>query len=216
MPIVYRKIYTDESEEELSKMSRAEVTHELNDKQIRFAEKYTTDFNITHAALKAGYSKKSAHIIGWKLRQVPAINRYIAWLKLRVAKQCHVDAMDIIDQYVKIGFADITNFVHIKNGTVKLKDGAKMDGQLVTEVKQGRDGIGLKLADKLSALDKLERYFDVMPADWKQKIEEEKLELMKQKLELEKVKAGVIDDEGEDDGFIEALKETAEEVWEDG
>lgn len=215
MPTVIRKIFTDETEEELAQMSRDEVTLPLNDKMRRFCEHYVKNFNIRMAAIKAGYSATSAHITGWKLRQKPEVNRYIAWLKLRVGRECHVTAMDIIDQYTRIAFADVTDFITFKGNEVKLTNSDKIDGQLVTKVKQGRDGITIELADKLSALDKLERYFDVMPKDWREKIEERKLELIKERIDFEKAKAGLEDVEDSDDGLLQALKESAEEVWED-
>ena len=216
MPPVYRKLFTIETEEQLLNMTRDEACLELNDKQRRFCEYYTKNMNVIVAAKKAGYAHSAAHTLGWKLRQNPNINRYIAWLKLKVGHQCHITALDIIDQYIRMAFADITDFVEIKDGRVKVIDSDMIDGQLVTEVRRGKDGITIKLADKLSALSKLERYFDVMPADWKQKIEEKKVALMEQKLELEKIKAGQITPEDVDDGFMEALKEScSSEVWGD-
>lgn len=216
MPPAYRKLFTEETEEQLLRLSRAEVTDDLMDKERMFCEQYIRNKNIQLAAVKAGYSKKSAHIVGWKVRQKPNVNRYICWLKLQISKTCHIDAMDIIDQYARIAFADITDFVEIVDNKIKLIDADEIDGQIVTKIKKGRDGgISLELADKFKALEKLEHYFDVMPADWKQKIEEKKLELMKDKLEFEKRKFGEGGEDMEDDGFIEALADAATEVWSD-
>jgi phage terminase small subunit len=215
MPVACRKQFTEETEEELLNMTRDEVTLNLNDRQVRFCEIYMKNFNIKLAAISAGYSELSATIAGWKLRQNPDISRYLTWLKLKLSKQCHIEAMDIIDQYVRIAFADITDFVEVKGNTLKLIDGAKIDGQLVSKIKQGRDGISVELVDKLRALDKLEKYFECMPADWRQKIEEKKIELMREKLDLERAKLHISDDENEDDGFLQALKSTASEVWSD-
>jgi hypothetical protein len=61
----------------------------------------------------------------------------------------------------------------------------------------------------------LERFFEEMPKDWREKLEEKKVELMEEKLHIEKQKLGLIDDEVGDDGFLDALRDTAEEVWED-
>lgn len=215
MPTVIRKLFTEETEEELMNMTRQEACLYLSDRQKKFCEAYVSNFNIKLAAIKAGYSKQAAHGAGWRLRQVPEVNRYIAWLKLRVSRESHVDAMDIIDMYVRIAFQDITDFVEVKDNRLTLIDSGKIDGQLVKSLKQGRDGISIELSDRLAALDKLERYFDVMPKDWKQKIEEKKLELMKEKLDIERQKLGDSDMKQEDDGFIEALKGAATSVWED-
>jgi len=215
MPKVFRKIFTEETEEELMAMTRDEVTDQLTDKQRLFCEAFVKNYNIRIAAIKAGYNKNTPHVIGWKLRQNPDINRYIAWLKLLVANKFFIGATDIIDQYVRIAFADITDFAKIEKGKLRIIDGSEIDGQLVSEIKSGKDGVTIKLVDKLKALEKLEHYFDVMPKDWRQKIEERKVEIMQQRLELDKVRAGQGEEELADDGFIEALKSSAQQVWED-
>ena len=200
-------------EDKLSKMTRKQITAGLTDKKIRFAEEYVKNFNTTQSAKNAGYSHKAAHVLGWKLKQKPEVINYIRWLKLAKTKQLHIDTFDIISQYMKIAFADTSNYVRVRNGKLRVRDTEKIDGTIVTEIKQGRDGITIKLADKMRALEKLERYLDVMPKTWQQKVEERKVELMSEKLELEKQKAGALDSVDEDDGFIEALKESAKEVW---
>ena len=214
MPTTYRKQFTVETEEELMNMTRQEACLTLTEKQRLFCEHYAAKHNAVLAARKAGYSAGSVTSIAWRLRQKPDINRYLAWLKLRVSRESHIDALDVIDHYARIAFADVTDFVKISKNRVELVDADKIDGQLIKSVKKGRDGISVELYDKMSALQKLERYFDVMPADWKQKIEERKLDLLEQRLEMEKIKAGQLgnDDDG-NDGFIEALRETATEVW---
>jgi len=215
MPTTYKKVFIEETEEELNKMSRTEACMGLNDKQRQWCESYVNNFNSKIAAKKAGYSAHSAATIGWKLRQNPDITLYLAWLKLRVSYKAWVRPEDIIDQYARIAFADITDFTEVKGGRLTLVDSDQMDGQLVKSIKKGRDGVSIEMYDKMAALSRLERFFEEMPKDWKQKLEEKKLELMVEKLELEKRKMGLIDDEIEDDGFLDALRDTAEEVWDD-
>lgn len=215
MPAPGRAAYVEETEEELLAMTREEACFGLNEKQIRFCEVYTRNYNIRLAAKQAGYSPKAAHTTGWKLRQNPDCARYIAWLKLRVANACHFEATDVIDLYTRIAFADITDFGKIKKGKLIVENSDMIDGQIVTSMKQTKSGVQIDLADKFRALEKLEKYFDFMPKDWKQKVEERKVELLEQRLELEKLKAGIYEKDEEDDGFIAALTASAEEVWED-
>lgn len=217
MPTNYRKIFTEETEEELLNMTREEACLNLNEKQRLFCEHYAAKHNAVLACRKAGYGKGSVHSLSWRLRQNPDVNRYLAWLKLRISHETHVNAMDIIDHYARIAFADVTDFVEIEKGKVTLIDADNIDGQLIKTVKKGKNGeVSLEMYDKLAALQKLERYFDIMPADWKQKIEERKLGIMEKQLELEQIKAGQLGGDAiEDDGFMEALKAFAEEVWED-
>ena len=49
----------------------------LTEKQKRFADYYIETGNITEAAVKAGYSKKTARVIGQENLQKPAIKSYI-------------------------------------------------------------------------------------------------------------------------------------------
>lgn len=215
MPTTYKKIFVEITEEELMKMSREEACLNLNDKQRKWCETYVNNFNSTIAAKKAGYSPKCAATIGWKLRQNYDVCVYLAWLKLKVSNKVWIRPEDIVDQYAKIAFADITDFVEISNGRFKLSDSEMMDGQLVKSVKRGRDGVSIELHDKMAALSKLERFFEEMPKDWRQTLEEKKIDIMQQRLDIEKKKAGMLDDEIEDDGFIDALRSTAEEVWDE-
>lgn len=214
MPAAYKKVFTEETEAELFKMTRAEATLNLNDKQIKFCEEYARTFNIKLSAVRAGYSKKSAHTAAWKIRQNPDCSRYIAWLKLRVSQKVFVEAVDIIDHYARIAFSDITDVCEVKEGKITVQDTDMIDGQIVKSIKKGRDGVTVEMYDKMTALAKLERYFDVMPKDWKQQLEERKVTILEQRLEMDKKKMGE-GIETFDDGFIEALKETAEAVWDD-
>lgn len=214
MPAAYKKVFVDVPEDELFKMTRDEVTLNLNDKQIRFCEEYAKSFNIRLAAIKAGYNKKSAHCAAWKIRQNEDCNRYIAWLKLRISQQCHIHAVDIIDHYARIAFSDITDVCEVKNGKLTIEDTDKIDGQIVKSISQNKGTVSVEMYDKFAALAKLERYFDVMPKDWRQDIEERKVRILEERLELDKKRMGA-GDEIEDDGFLEALKGTATEVWED-
>ena len=49
---------------------------------------------------------------------------------------------------------------------------------------------------------------DNNPYDWKRRMEEQKLEIMKERINIEKSKAGLIN-EIEDDGFLDALEKAA-------
>lgn len=209
-----KKVYLKESTEELIEMHRDEVVDGLNDKQICFCEYFARNFNIKTAAAKAGYSGKSSHMAGYALRKSYKVNRYIAWLKLRMTQKTIVTAADIVEKYARIAFSDITDFVTIKNNKLTLRDDCEIDGQLVKSIKNDLNGIKIEMYDKMYALKRLEDYFQIIPDDWRRKIEERKLEIMEEKLQLEKAKVGFNAEVDEDDGFLQALREEAEVVWE--
>lgn len=215
MPKVAETYFIEETEEELRKLTRTEVTEDMNDKEIAFCEYYVKTFNLKNAAAKAGYDMKRSSLIGYKLRKKYLINRYIAWLKMRISHKCEITAEDIIEKYMRIAFADILDYVKIENNRLKLSNSEDVDGQIIKSVKQGRDGVTIELYDKLNALEKIEKFFDCVPKDWKRKIEERKLQLLEEKMALEREKSGLGEVIDSDDGFIEALKETAISVWGD-
>ena len=54
-----------------------------------------------------------------------------------------------------------------------------------------------------------------MPKEWKQKLEERRTELLEQEFELKKKQAELENPDKEDDGFLEAIKESAKTIWEE-
>lgn len=54
---------------------------------------------------------------------------------------------------------------------VDFNESSKVDGTIISEVKQGRDGISIKLNDRMKALKELEKYLDFMTTEQKLKVE---------------------------------------------
>lgn len=203
-------IYTTE---ELLEMSHEDAIEGLTEKQIKFCEVYVLNYNISIALRKAGYESETSGA-AYRIRQKPGCKRYIQWLKARMLHDTLINGEDIINQWVKIAFADMTDFVDINKFGITLKPVREMDGQLVKSIKSGRDGVSIELYDKLKALDSLAKYTEDMPKDYKQKIEERKMELMEQEFELKKSIYDMENKIEKDDGFVEALKQSAKIVWE--
>lgn len=118
--------------------------------------------------------------------------------------------------YKKIGEGETAIEVPVMKTVnyVDFKESGEVDGTLITEVSQGKDGAKIKFADKMKALEKLELYFDLLPDNWKRKVEEERLTMDREKLAIEKAKTDG-PAAGEDDGFMEALAGKIEDVWDD-
>lgn len=72
---------------------------------------------------------------------------------------------------------------------VDFKESAEVDDTIISEVKQGKDGVSIKLYDKMKALDVLTKYIDLLPDKHKRMLEEEKLKIEKERLALDKAKA---------------------------
>lgn len=159
---------------------------ELNDKQRLFCIHYINSFNATQAAIKAGYSADTAHVQGSRLLNNVKVIEQIKHIKKNMQHGLFVDGMDVINKLIKIAFADITDYVEFDKYTVNIKNSNEVDGSIIQEIKQGREGVSIKLHDKMKALEKLEKYFDILPDHHKRKLEEEKSMLDKKKHELDK------------------------------
>ena len=79
----------------------------LTDKQKKFCDEYLTDFNATQAAIRAGYSEKTANRIASENLSKPDIQNYIAELKKDSQKRSEIKRGEVIQELKKIGFADI-------------------------------------------------------------------------------------------------------------
>ena len=84
-------------------------TYKLTVKQQRFIEEYMIDHNATQAAIRAGYSKKTAHRIGAENMQKPAIVTLIDSKLEELALNNGISVEFVIDTYqrvIKLGMAD--------------------------------------------------------------------------------------------------------------
>lgn len=62
----------------------------LNAKQERFCQEYLVDLNATQAAIRAGYSSKTARSVGNENLTKPDISSRIAELQAEVQKRCGI------------------------------------------------------------------------------------------------------------------------------
>lgn len=206
--------FVEYTEQQLWEMTREQAVDGLTEKRQRFCEYYISSHNAKTAAIKAGYDPDDAGNMASYMKRSPKTRRYIAWLKVRILDRCMVRGEELIEAWTRIAFSDITDFIDIFPTMIRLKPADQMDGQLVKSIKSGRDGISIELYDKMKALENLAKYVDCMPKDWKQRIEEQKLELAKQELELKKKTYGAIDTLA-NDGFLEAIANASKNIsWE--
>ena len=188
------------------------------------------------AAIKGGYARNSAHVDGSRLLRNVKVAVEVRRLKGEMHQEVFITAMDVLNKYIQIAFADITDFVefgsiemeqrHPKTGKVMLdanfkpitykmshldfKNDDEVDGTIISEVKQGKDGVSIKLASREKAMDFLSKHFDMLPDHFKRQLEQEKL-----KIAHAKAFGNEDPEQYEDDGFNEALDATRLEVWGD-
>lgn len=203
---------------------------DLTPEQQMFCIYYSRTFNATQSYQKAyGCNYETALRAGSRLLGNVGVRAEIERLKEIKRQQIVAGTDDIVELQMRIAFADIGNYmsfgqkeltdpetgIGLKISTVDLKESRDTDTQIVREVRQGKDGVSIKLEDRQKAIDWLTMFFEMNPADKHRK------EFDKRKLELELLKVEVqtkddAEDAPEQDNFLDALNESAKEVWSDG
>jgi len=74
----------------------------LTPKQEMFCREYLIDLNATQAAIRAGYSVKTAKLIGYENLTKPYIHEYIQKLKKERVKEVKIDANYVLTQAKKL------------------------------------------------------------------------------------------------------------------
>ncbi len=158
---------------------------QLTDIEEAFCVNYVRTFNAQSAARNAGIKPGLCLNEGSRLMQQTHIIKRIRQLKKHQYSHMLVEGRDIVQKYMNIAFADLFDFVKLgfasvsSEGTdtggtsiflhntdeVSLHLQDVIDGSLVAEIKQGKDGITIKLADRMKALAWLTEYFELNPAD---------------------------------------------------
>jgi phage terminase small subunit len=71
-------------------------------RQVKFIDEYMVDRNGTQAAIRAGYSKKTANAIAGRLLSNVSIKAEIQRRSKRLAHRADVTAADILEAHVRI------------------------------------------------------------------------------------------------------------------
>ena len=204
---------------------------DLTEKQRLFCLYYVRCFNATKAYQKAyECSWETAVVAGSRLLGNVKVQNEIQALKQSRLNRELLDEHDIFQKYMDIAFADITDFVEFgqeeeyvisqfglvqvedpvtgkkaplkqKVNTVRFKESDSIDGTLITEVKNGRNGASIKLADRMKALEWLAEHMDIATEEQKARIA------------VLKMKSAGDEPEDVDTSYVDALKDLAAKVW---
>lgn len=137
------------------------VTAKLTPKQQRFIEEYLIDLNATQAAIRAGYSPKSAYAIGVENLNKPDIRAELDKAMAERSKRTGVSADRVIRELARLAFLDPAKLIDFD--TAKLQEDAPEDdraalaGVKVKETDRGTER-EIKLADKVRALELLGKH----------------------------------------------------------
>ena len=114
----------------------------LTEKQKRFADYYIENGNITEAAIKAGYSKKTARVIGQENLQKPAIKSYIDEKLEAMQDERTASAKEVLEFLTKSMRGELDEEVVVVEGT----------GDGTSEARKIKKQIGLRERIKAAEL----------------------------------------------------------------
>lgn len=144
----------------------------LSVKQARFVAEYLIDLNATQAAIRAGYSEKTAKQQGARLLTNADVLAAVQAGQREIVGECQVCAERVVTELGRIGFSDLRRAFTDEGG---LRNPAAWDDATAASISSikvvtrkppggGEDAeveyiTEVKLWDKNSALEKLGKYF---------------------------------------------------------
>ena len=145
----------------------------MTEKQKIFADEYLIDLNATRA-YKTAYPRvkkeETASAAGARLLRNVKVADYIQKRMDERASRTEITQDRVIAELAKIGFTDITDFVTIEGPYVRVKQTEDMPRDkigAIAGIKEGVNGIEIKLNDKEKALELIGRHLGM----WNDKLD---------------------------------------------
>ena len=184
----------------------------LTAKQQRFVDEYLIDLNATQAAIRAGYSERTARSISNENLTKPDIQAAIEKGMQARSGRVEITQDMVLRELAKIGFSDIRKVVRWGETQVRMVDGeddgpedmvpyhglALIDSTeiddntagAIAEVSQGKEGLKVKLHDKKGALVDIGRHLGMFSAPQHSALEDElkRIEIENRRLINEKLR----------------------------
>lgn len=152
----------------------------LTDKQEMFCREYLIDLNATQAAIRAGYSEKTANAQASRLLVNVNIQNRIQELKSNRNERVEVDADYVLKRLVEIDQMDVLDILNESGDLKSVRDWPKawrttLSGLDVMSISAGEDGTDallkkIKWPDKVKNLELLGKHVKVQA--FKEQIEQ--------------------------------------------
>lgn len=143
----------------------------LTEKQKRFVAEYLVDLNATQAAIRAGYSEKTAEQIGYQLLQKTSVQAAIQEAQDERSKRTEITQDMVVNELVKVAFANGADYARVvslpgsdgRQGaqTVELTDTDTLTADqkaAISSIEETRFGIKVSTYDKVRALELLGKH----------------------------------------------------------
>jgi phage terminase small subunit len=145
----------------------------LNPKQQRFVAEYLIDLNATQAAIRAGYSKKTAEQQGNRLLGKAQIQAAVSAGKQRQLTHADLSAVRVLEELRRLAFSDVRELFTEQGDLKPLRDLTPEQSAAIASVevliKNAKAGDGqtdtihkIRLWDKSKTLDTLAKHFNLL------------------------------------------------------
>lgn len=139
---------------------------QLTPRQALFVREYLVDLNCTQAAIRSGYSPKTAGSQGFDLLKIPEIAHAVSIAKDKRADKVGISAEMALTQAARMALADPRHFVDEDGNPIPIQHLSDEAAACVQGFEIAADGtIKYKITDKNSALDKLFKHLGLYEKD---------------------------------------------------
>lgn len=159
----------------MTKKAQETTSPKLTAKQQRFIQEYQIDLNATQAAIRAGYSQRTANEIGCENLTKPSIKAALQVALAARAKETEIDAAWVLKRLAMEADADLADLYNDAGGLKPIKEWPKIWRQgLVAGIESKQefdyvngekvpDGIvqRLKLSDRIRRLELIGKHIAV-------------------------------------------------------
>ena len=158
----------------------------LTAKQQRFCDEYLIDLNATQAAIRAGYSEKTANEQGARLLANVSVQKYLQKRKTDRIERTEITQDMVLLELANIAFSNAADYAEVveRDATIQCENGAVLplydekgnpvkyrtvepvltadltekQKRALSVIKRGRDGFEIKPYDKVRALELLGKH----------------------------------------------------------
>lgn len=131
-------------------------------RQKRFIKEYPIDLNGHKAAIRAGFSEKTARQQASRLLSNANIQAAIQAAQEKIAGNLDITAEKVAAEFAKLAYSNMSEFVEWdKDGKVTIKPSSDLSTKqtaAIQEIIPTKTGIKIKLHDKKGSLDSLARH----------------------------------------------------------
>ena len=145
----------------------------MTEKQKIFADEYLIDLNATRAYRVAYPSVKkdeTAAVNGSKLLRNTKVQEYISERMKERQQRTEITQDMVVSELAAIAFSKATDYAAVENGIVVIKNTTELSDKQISAIagiKEGTNGIEIKLNDKEKALELLGRHLGM----WNDKLD---------------------------------------------